>query len=172
MAKKIIRKNKILVEKETIQPMEELKVSHKTVPRDMLSVIEELDGIKANKKLLEARESKLKEELAYYLDSIGYKDTKGSYLVKLNVNGKEKVAKKEARKTVKLNHEKAENLFRELGVWDDVIEVKEVINEDYVEQALLNEKISMQDLESVTDVKTTYAILIKDYKPDEEEGLI
>lgn len=131
---------------------------------DFVRIVSELDVIKQNKKLIEERETKLKLELGALLEKEGVKNDKGSFVKRVG----NKVAVKEARKSVKLNPEKAEAFFKELGIWDEVVEIKEVINENYVEQALLNEKFTMEELEEVTDIKTTYAIVLRDYKPEED----
>lgn len=128
-------------------------------------IIEELDRLKEQKKLLESREKDLKDDLGAILEVEGAKDNKGSY--KLIIG--DKVAQKQARKSVKLNVERAETFFKEIGIWEEVIEVKEILNEDLVEQALNQDKFTMDDLEEITDVKTTYAIVVGKYKPEEEE---
>ena len=46
----------------------------------------------------------------------------------------DKLVQKQARKSVKLNREKAEEFFKSKGIWEEVIEIKEEINEDFVEQ--------------------------------------
>lgn len=131
-------------------------------------IIKELNSIKANIKLLEEREAKLKAEIVSAVEFMGVKDSKGSMIMKVG----DWVAKKEARKTYKLDQERAENLFREIGIWDFVSESKEVINNDYVEQAVLQKKLTMAQLKSVTDEKIVFATVVKPYKPDEEEGII
>ena len=133
----------------------------------------ELWRIKEQKKLLEKREDELKARVGSLLEKSAYKDTKGSYVSKINIDGQDKIVKKEARKSTKLNAEKAEEYFRAHKLWDFVSESKQVINEDYVEQAFNQGKVPMKDLEKISDTKVNYAIVVKDYDPKEEiEGII
>ena len=142
-----------------------LKKKTTVVARSVEDVVYELTVLKDRKKDIEKREKELKEQLGTILEGEGVKDSKGSF--KLVVG--DKLAQKQARKSVKLNREKAEEFFKSIGIWDEVIEIKEEINEDYVEQALLAEKFTMEELEKITDIKVSYAIVINDYKPEEEE---
>ena len=142
-----------------------LKKKSTVVARSVEDIVHELTVLKDRKKDIEKREKELKEQLGTILEAEGVKDSKGSF--KLVVG--DKLAQKQARKSVKLNREKAEEFFKSIGIWDEVIEIKEEINEDYVEQALLADKFSMEELEKISDIKVTYAIVINDYKPEEEE---
>ena len=142
-----------------------LKKKTTVVARSVEDVVHELTVLKDRKKDIEKREKELKEQLGTILEAEGVKDSKGSF--KLVVG--DKLAQKQARKSVKLNREKAEEFFKSIGIWDEVIEIKEEINEDSVEQALLAEKFTVDELEEITDIKVTYAIVINDYKPEEEE---
>lgn len=142
-----------------------LKKKTTVVARSVEDIVHELTVLKDRKKDIEKREKELKEQLGTILEAEGVKDSKGNF--KLVVG--DKLAQKQARKSVKLNREKAEEFFKSIGIWDEVIEIKEEINEDYVEQALLADKFSMEELEKISDIKVTYAIVINDYKPEEEE---
>ena len=145
-----------------------LKKKTKVVARSVDDVVYELTSLKDRKKDIEKREKELKAQLGEILEGEGIKDSKGSF--KLVVG--DKLAQKQARKSVKLNREKAEEFFKSIGIWDEVIEIKEEINEDSVEQALLAEKFSMEELEEITDIKVTYAIVINDYKPEEDMPIV
>lgn len=142
-----------------------LKKKTTVVARSVEDIVHELTVLKDRKKDIEKREKELKEQLGIILEGEGVKDSKGSF--KLVVG--DKLVQKQARKSVKLNREKAEEFFKSIGIWDEVIEIKEEINEDFVEQALLAEKFTMEELEKITDIKVSYAIVINDYKPEEEE---
>ena len=140
-----------------------------TLPvRKLEDVIHELDSLKEKKKLIEKREKELKEDLGKILEAEGTKDNKGSFSLVVG----DKIAQKQARKTVSINQERAEHFFKKIGIWEEVIEVKEVINEDYVEQALNNEKFTIEELEDITDVKTVYAIVVSNYKPETEQEVM
>lgn len=134
------------------------------VARNVEDIVSELTVLRERKKDIEKREKELKEDLGVILEREGIKDSKGSF--KLIVG--DKLAQKQARKSVKINRDKAEEFFKSIGIWEEVVEIKEEIKEEYVEQALLAEKFTVDDLENITDVKTTYAIVLTDYKPEED----
>ena len=134
-------------------------------PLDVNAIVNELEELKAKKKLIETREKDLKEKLKTIVTKEGAKDQNGSY--KLVVGNK--LAQCQARKTVKLNQKVAEELLKAKGLWDEVKEVKETVNEDLLAQIYTEEKITSEDLEGMTDTKIVYAMVITDYKPEEDE---
>lgn len=139
----------------------------KSKPKQTVSLqtlLAEMDKVKETKKLLDTREKELKTLILEYVSKEGVKDSNGS--VKL-VFG-DRLVNNQARKSVKLNESRAEDFFRDLGIWDKVSETKEVLNENYVEQAVLEGLITTDDLESLVDIKTTYALVISKYTPEEE----
>ena len=141
-----------------------LKKKTKIPTRDVSEVVYELTTLKSKKKDLEKRETELKKQLGEILEGEGVKDNKGSF--KMIVGNK--LAQKQARKSVKLDRDKAEEFFKSIGIWEDVLEIKEEIDENKVELALLADKFSMEDLENISDIKVTYAIVVADYKPEED----
>lgn len=135
------------------------------ITKDKFSLlVDEFNTLKKNKKLLDTREKELKKQIDSYVSINGAKDNKGSFKMVLG----DMLVQKQARSKVSLNLEKAEERLREIGIWEDVIETKEIINEDYVEQAYNEGKLSDTDLDYITDVKVSHAILVGEYKPAEE----
>ena len=128
-------------------------------------IVLELESLKAKKKEIEEREKTLKADLGVILEREGIKTSTGSFNLVIG----DKLVQKQARKTMKLNPEKAEQFFKEIGIWEEVTETKQIINEDFVEQAFHNEKFTADELEAITDIKTAYAIVIADYKPEATE---
>jgi len=128
-------------------------------------IVAELESLKAKKKEIEKREKTLKADLGVILERDGIKTSTGSFNLVIG----DKLVQKQARKTMKLNPEKAEQFFKEIGIWEEVTETKQIINEDFVEQAFHNEKFTADELEAITDIKTVYAIVITDYKPEDTE---
>ena len=74
----------------------------------------------------------------------------------------------QVRKSVKLNHDKAKAFLLGIGLYEQVVETKEVINEDKVEQLLINGDISDEDLESIVDIKTTYSVSVTERQVEED----
>lgn len=138
------------------------RIKSKTGATSLISLLAEMEKVKESKKLLDSREKELKARILEFVSSDGVKDSKGS--TKL-VHG-DKLIQNQARVSVKLNANKAEDYFREIGIWDKVSETKEVINEDYVEQAILEELITPEELETLVDKKVTYALVISKYEEE------
>lgn len=130
----------------------------------LTSLLGEMEKVKSSKKLLDEREKELKKRILEFVSEGGVKDSKGS----TNLIHGDKLVKNQARVSVKLNENRAEDYFREIGIWDRVCETKEIINENYVEQAILDGVLTAEELETLVDKKTTYALVISDYKPEEE----
>lgn len=138
------------------------RIKSKTGATSLISLLAEMEKVKESKKLLDSREKELKARILEFVSSEGVKDSKGS--TKL-IHG-DKLIQNQARVSVKLNANKAEDYFRGIGIWDKVSETKEVINEDYVEQAILEELITPEELETLVDKKVTYALVISKYEEE------
>lgn len=136
-------------------------------PLDVNAIVSEMENIKAQKKLLETREKELKDKLKAIVQEKGAKDQNGSF--KLVVG--DKLAQCQARKTIKLNQTVAREVLEAKGLWDEVKEVKESVNEDLLAQLYTQEKISSEELEGMTDTKIVYAMVISDYKEEDEEEM-
>lgn len=131
--------------------------------RSVEDIVEELVKLKERKKDIEKREKQLKKDLEIILVHEGRKDSKGNTSMIVG----NRLAQRQARKSVKIDKEKAEIFFKARNLWDKVSRIEEVLDEDAIEQLFIEGKISAEDLETITDVKTTYAIIIKDYKQEE-----
>jgi hypothetical protein len=140
-------------------------------------LVKERDAIKANTAIMAERLELINTELKIRVDSHGAKDDKGNKSWELTIDGNPRKLVLQARKKVSLNREKAEKLFKRLGIWDKVtskVPATRVINEDYVQEAILKNELSMDDFESVTDINATYAFVIdpikeEDYKHTKKE---
>lgn len=159
----------------------------------------ELNNIKMQKKMLEAREEELKARLTPWMENNLPTDSKGHRLFTVKgADGKPVHLQRQARKSIKLNQERAVKYLRE-NEFEETIITKEVIAEEvtqdqiidaiykaklagaYLEQVeavdedafakLVSEGyISMEDAESLADIKITYAMAyIDDEKIKEEQ---
>ncbi len=131
--------------------------------RSVEDIVEELVKLLERKKDIEKREKQLKKDLEIILVHEGQKDSKGNTSMIVG----NRLAQRQARKSVKIDKEKAEIFFKARNLWDKVSRIEEVLDEDAIEQLFIEGKISAEDLETITNVKTTYAIIIKDYKQEE-----
>jgi|SRR3712207_349517 len=131
--------------------------------RSLESVVEELGAVKQHIKELQAREKELRNSLETLLLAEGVVDNKGS--IKLVVGSK--VAQRLAKKSIKVNPKKAEEYLEGKGLWSEMSTATRVLDETKLEKAVETGVISVEDLESITDIKVTYAISLADYKPEE-----
>lgn len=114
----------------------------------------------------EAFIKKRKEELAKYIKEYsmkhGVKNDKGSYYI----DDGEFYFGSQARKTVKINEEKAREFLGMKGLLEKVITIKEVIDETKIEELVNSGELSVEDIENIVDVKITYAIDVKEKKKE------
>lgn len=130
------------------------------------NLVREYDQLREQQNIIKKRVSELANKIKKYSAENGVKDSKGN----MYLEDEDFIYGQQARKSVKLNEEKAKELFRQKDVYDLVIEkeVKEVINEDKLSELVEDEVITMEELENVTDIKVTYAIDVK--KKEKEEN--
>lgn len=127
-------------------------------PNDLSSQVAEYVKIKASMDVLEARQKELREKLFEQIDLLGEPDTDGNIQLVLDepIDG---VARLEKQRRVKrvLDEETATSLLTELGIYDDVFELKPVLNEDALMAAYYEDKITEEQLDSIFPPKITWA---------------
>lgn len=141
-----------------------MAIKKKIVERNIENLVEEYDNLSSQMKLLDAKKKELSNEIKKIAQATGTKDDKGSFYME-NDNY---VWGSIARKSISLNRTKAEDLFKSMGVWADVIVIKEEIDEDKVETLVAEERLSFDELESITDVKVVYSVSVKQKDKVEE----
>jgi hypothetical protein len=128
-------------------------------PDDVNSQIREYAKVKATIDLMDTRAKELREKLFATLDELGYEDEKGNIQFDLDtaVEGIGRIEKQ--RRTVrKLNEPKAEMIIEELGLQDEVYELKKVLNEDALMAAFYEEKITEDQLDEMFPSTVTWAL--------------
>lgn len=133
-----------------------------------MSVIEkvkEYNALRTQKSLIEKRMKELGDEIKNYSIEHGVKDQNGSSYIQADgfVYGSM------AKKSVKLNENKAKEYFNSLGLLEQVVETKMVVSEDKINDLLVNGTITEDDIANVVDVKTSYSITVKEVKEEETE---
>lgn len=172
--KRMLVKSKTKVEPqvEVLEEKEEIKepeVKGAKPNEDELKVVRtltsQLNAVKQEKKLLEAREKELADKLKEFTKKYGVEDSKGTF----NYNLGDFILTNTARITSKLNQDKAVDTFTKLGILKEVSEIKSIVNEDLVEQAILNDKVPKEILDDIMDTRTSYALTLKEVKEEVEE---
>lgn len=128
-------------------------------PDDINSQISEYAKIKASIDIMDTRAKELREKIFEALDQDGYEDDKGNIQLDLDspIDGITRL-EKQRRTTRKLNEPKAEMIIEELGISDDVYELKKVLNEDALMAAFYEDKISEDQLDEMFPVNVTWAL--------------
>lgn len=110
-------------------------------------------------KVLEAQKKDLAEKIKQGAEQFGVKDDKGSYYLESDTLIMGKVAKK----SFKIAQERAIETLRSIGVGDVIDKVTSyVVNEDKLQQAVSEGRVSLETVESFTDVKVSYSTLVKE----------
>ena len=128
------------------------------------SYVQEYNELRKQESLLKKRKDELAKLIKEHASEHGTKDSTGSSYCESD----KFVFGSQVRKSVKLNHDKAKAFLLGSGLYEQVVETKEVINEDKVEQLLINGDISDEDLESIVDIKTTYSVSVTERQVEED----
>lgn len=128
-------------------------------PNDLTSQIREFVKLKETIAVMESRQDELKVKLYEALDNAGYEDDKGNIQLELDeaVDGVYRLEKQRRTKR-KLDELRAEQLLSELGLADEVYELKPVINEDALMAAFYEEKISEEQLDEIYPLTVIWAL--------------
>jgi hypothetical protein len=135
---------------------EEGRVSN---PDDFESQVREYIKIKNSMEIFEARQKELREKLFSVLDTDGLEDEKGNLQFELEqaVDGIVRI-EKQRRSSRKIDEFRADEIIAELGLENDVYEMKRVINEDALMAAYYEDKITEQQLDEMFPVTVTWAL--------------
>jgi hypothetical protein len=110
---------------------------------------------------IEKKEEKLKKELDEYITKNVQADARGNrYFFAVDYVGKDIILKKEARKSVSLNEEKAILLFTRKKLINRVLKIRETqyLDEEAIEELIEDGEVTTKEIESITDVTVGYAI--------------
>lgn len=134
------------------------KVSAVFSKNEVLAMAEEYNSISTQIKTLEAQKKALSEKIKRGAEMYGTKDDKGSYYLE----DEHFICGKVAKKSFKINQEKAVAVLEEKGLNDvvDVVTVK-TVNEDRLSSAVSVGRISLNDVEDFTDSNTSYSVSVK-----------
>lgn len=128
-------------------------------PNSLTSQIREFVKLKEAVAHMEARQDELKAKLYAAMDSSGYEDDKGNIQLELDepVDGVWRLEKQRRTKR-KLDEARAEQLLADLGLTEEVYELKPVINEDALMAAFYEEKISEEQLDEIYPLSVIWAL--------------
>ena len=137
----------------------------KTIPMTSIDkMLEEYNILRAKDKTIKTRMDELSKAIKQYATDNISKDSKGNHLT--DIDGF--TYGTQAKKTVKLNQEKAKAFFMEKNLLETVADVVTVVNEDKVSKLVESGTITAEDIEGIVDIRTTYSLVVKEREREEE----
>ena len=118
--------------------------------------VQEYHRLREEAKTIKSRMDTLAKEIKEYASKNGTKDDKGSFYCDNGVF----MFGQQAKKSVTFVLDKALEFFKSHGL-TDAVKTVEAIDEEAVERYINEGKVTFDDLESITQTKTTYAIDLK-----------
>lgn len=139
------------------------KAKTKVVP--MLSVDDigklgkEYADISAQIKVLEEKKKNLADKIKDGAEKYGVKDDKGSYYLENDSH----ILGKVARKSFKIDQDKAVSMLQAMGIGDVVdVVTTNVVNEERLQRAVQDGRISLDTVEEFTKSSVSYSVLVKE----------
>lgn len=120
------------------------------------SKVQEYYRLREEAKTIKSRMDTLAKEIKAHASAHGVKDDKGSFYCD---NGTFMFGQ-QAKKSVSFIRDKAIEFFKTHGMLE-AVKTTEVIDEEAVEKYINDGSLTFEDLESITETKTTYAIDLK-----------
>ncbi len=119
----------------------------------------EYADLTAQIKQLEEKRKALADKIKEGAEQFGVKDDKGSFYLENDTH----VMGKVARKSFKIDQDKAVETLESMGLGDvvDVVTVKS-INEDRLEKAVQEKRISLDTVQDFTKESVSYSVLVKE----------
>jgi hypothetical protein len=122
--------------------------------------VRQYDELRRQQDIIKGQMERLAANIKSHAEKHGAKDDKGSFIC----DSGDFIFGKQARKTVKFIQDAACKFFIENGL-SQAVETINQVKEDAVEKLIGDGSISFEELESITEMKVIYAILVK---PKEE----
>lgn len=142
--------------------MPKLKKSEKVTPMfsesDIAKMAKEYSEISAQIKELEDKKKILSDKIKQGAEDFGVKDDKGSFYL----DSDEFIMGKVAKKSFSIDQKKAVETLESMGLGDvvDVVTTK-TVNDDRLENAVQDGRISFEEVEKFTNVKVSYSVSVK-----------
>lgn len=127
-------------------------------PKDYDVLAQEYSDISKQVKALNDRKKALADKLKEGAELEGIKDDRGSFYI----DGSNFVIGKVSKKSFSINEGKATPLLKEKGIYEECIDIIEVINTDKIQKAVDSELLTLDEVESITDIKTSYSVSVKE----------
>lgn len=127
--------------------------------KDISNMGKEYADISAKIKVLEEKKKELADKIKSGAEQFGVKDDKGSFYLESESHIMGKVAKK----TLKIDQEKAVSVLQAIGIGDVVDEVVvRTVNEDRLQKAVQDKRLTLDIVSSFTNETVSYSVLVKE----------
>lgn len=138
----------------------EAEQAEPTPEETLLQRVRAFARLKTTVKSLTEQQNGIRDELASLVENAGEVDSDGSQWLNLpaEVDGIASL-KRERRVTRTLNMEESERILRDKGLYDECVVMVPALDEDAVMAALVQEKLTAEDIEEMYTSKITYAFI-------------
>ena len=110
-------------------------------------------------KALEEQKKALAEKIKQGAEQFGVKDDKGSFYLE----SEDLMMGKVAKNSFRIDQDKAVKTLESMGIGDVVDEVTvRTVNEDRLQQAVSDGRLSLDTVESFTNVSVSYSVMVKE----------
>lgn len=125
---------------------------------DLFNLAVEYDELRKQIKALTEKKDNLAAIIKDATEKLGVKDDKGSFYF----DADDFITGKVAKTSISIDHAEGVKYLKSLGLKDLVTrQVVEKVNEDKLEQAVLDKKVSFKDVEKFTNKKVSYSVVVK-----------
>lgn len=139
--------------------------------RDLNAMASQYADVSAQIKELEETKKNLADKIKQGAEQLGVKDDKGSFYLE----GDNYIMGKVASKSMKIDQSKAVETLERKGLEDCVqTVVVKTVNEQKLEQAVMNNQITLDEVEEFTQINTTYKVSVvkKEAVPEVEQSTL
>jgi len=119
-------------------------------------VLQEYDKLRSEKSKLESRLKTLSEDIKSYAEQHGSKNDVGSFYGETDAF----IYGKQAKKSISFNVDKTLDFLKQHELSKAIVTV-ETLDEKAIEQYVADGRISISDLEDITNTKVIYAVDVK-----------
>ncbi len=130
---------------------------------DISVLVAEYRELTKKESMIKKRKTELSALIKDYAQENGVKNDSGSFYCE-NENY---TYGSMAKKSVTLDKVKAEVFFKAKNLWDRVIKTVVTIDEDAVEKLVSEGEVTNEELESICEIKVSYAVDVKEKKREE-----
>lgn len=116
---------------------------------------------KGEEKSIKARLAELRERLFGVIDAVGEEDDKGSLFVAPSEDSGVKEITKQRRVSVSVDQGALEKLLRDKGLYEECSKTITVVDEDAVNAAVFEGKISEAEFAACVQRKVSWALVVK-----------